>query len=304
MIDFNVIKTKSGKEIYATDLTKLTQGIDPDPNSGSYLCVCPVCQYNHAKGIDGYSYDPNYRKRKLSVDANREVAYCYRAQHAFIDCSDRIIVNLARINPLMQEDVTLIKLANIEDHTDNIRRLTPKHIKYLKDRNPMIDPDLFGIKSFEFWDDRPNVFIPTYWNNELIYYQLRFMDDDIPKYYLPSILRKPLYIPKCKSLDCSKIVICEGVFDAIACYYLYPDRIPVAVFGSDINKYQLGLLRSSIMVDDILIYMDDTSKSKKIKNRLEHSALANYVSKIEIRESDGEDPEEYLRSNYEHLCER
>jgi hypothetical protein len=58
----------------------------------------------------------------------------------------------------------------------------------------------------------------------------------------PPIDFKPPYI--IEKSNVKKFIIVEGVFDAIACLFFYPEYIPFAVLGSQITYYQLELLRS------------------------------------------------------------
>lgn len=291
--EYSLIVTKTGKEVYLMDLESYVGNSTLNDND-HYMVVCPVCKHNHITGEDGYYVDPTYNKAKLSVDKNKEVGYCFRGGHVFVTNSDTLRVRMPKFNLFIDEEVSIIKLPSLDHAKKSFYDLTDSMKEYLHGRNPYIDPVELGIRTMKFWDDRPNVMIPFYWNNDMIYYQLRFTDDKSPKYYHPSIAKKPVYIPKGTPLT-DKWIIVEGVFDAIACLTSYPQYTPIAILGSNMTDYQINLLRSVILPSEILVRMDDDHISKKVMKKLIDSPIAMYVDSIDLIHSSGLDPEEQLR---------
>jgi hypothetical protein len=258
-----------------------------------YACMCPFCYRRHKQ--QGVS---NYSKLKLWIHEDYRYGRCFVCNTVFVTPdSDTIKYGVKSIEPdfnmsewklckLGEDGFFKLSLYNSMDEDD------PIGVDYLAHRIYLYRKmyKLLGIKFH-----RHNPVIPFYYKGELIYYQIRIINPgDGPKYHSPQITYKPPYV--LEHGDNHKIVICEGVFDAIACRILFPDRTPFAVLGSDLTDYQLCMLRS-YCPDDILIYMDKTELSQKIKDKIEY--YIDYAN-ISINNSTGQDPEEYLK---EHLFE-
>ena len=164
-----------------------------------------------------------------------------------------------------------------------------KGIKYLDNRNPFMD-ELYKILKFKFFDG--NIVIPFFRNGELIYYQIRFTGNSSIKYYFPPISAKPIYCIERGEEFKHKIIIVEGVFDAIAALIQCPDYMPVAVLGSSISDYQIEYLRDYCKyLKEIRIWMDETKISIGIANKLK--TVIDYCP-INIIKSYGPDPEEVM----------
>ena len=159
---------------------------------------------------------------------------------------------------------------------------------------------LYKILKIRF-DAEHNPVIPYFYHGNLIYYQIKnaygFRGKSYPPYFNPPIDHKPAYI--IEHGDNTKFIISEGTFDCIADLIMYPNRTPFGVMGSSITDYQIGMLRSYVP-DDILIYMDETSISEKIANK-----IARYIdyADIHIVKSNGEDPEEALKRKIQEQIE-
>lgn len=130
--------------------------------------------------------------------------------------------------------------------------------------------------------------MPFYYHGELMYYQIRFTGNSKIRYFFPPISAKMPYI--IEHGDNKKFIICEGVYDAIACLLQGPSYTPMAVLGSSISDYQLGFLREYVP-EKILVYMDDSEKSKSVASKIR--SVIDYCP-IDIIWSDGTDPEEKM----------
>lgn len=252
-----------------------------------YATLCPVCYERHRM-----SGDSSYHKLKLWIDKSYDFGHCFRCGTVFLTENQSINTGLKRVeSPVNMSNWELCKLGEEgfwtlskfdtfdEDDKDGVDYLAHRVYLYRQ---------MYKYLHIKFKDSNPVV--PFYFNGQLIYYQVRIIDPNSKiKYFSPSIDHKPPYIIENK--DNKKFVICEGTFDAIACRILFPDRTPFAVLGSDITQYQIAMLRS-YCPEDILIYMDKTELSYGIKETIEK--YINYAD-ISIQESDGQDPEEYLK---------
>lgn len=286
------IKNNGERDIYFMDLSKLDLHKVNGKKEG-YIAVCPICKHKHAEGIDGYYLDPNYSKRKLGVDKYKTIAHCYRCDSVILGYKDETKVKIPEFHfkcLLQQDAISVTTLMDAAERYSESKDLTDKERALLKMRNPHLDPDLLGMKVAKW--NRPNILTPFYLNGNLIYYQIRFLDSEHPKYFSPSIKNKPIFIPTSEYKK--DIIICEGVYDAIALLTLYPEYTPVAILGSHITDYQCNLIRKFITPDSISIFMDDTNISEDIYKRLLDTPLASYAE-ISVWESDGLDPEEILR---------
>ena len=95
-----------------------------------------------------------------------------------------------------------------------------------------------------------------------------------------------------------RIVIVEGIFDAIAALIQCPDYTPIAVLGSSISDYQIEYIRAYAgEIWEIRIWMDETDISKRIANKIK--SVIDYVP-IGIIKSYGPDPEEVMNWRMRH----
>jgi len=287
-----LFRSKKGNECLLIDLKSYYEGLDETqvskPTEKDYICECPICA------------EEQHYKHKLYIEKGFNVGHCFRCHTVLIDNTEHndcsYYDNYENFEIPQLEDIsknTLVKLDgdkwNLELY-ESLGNVSKKGLDYLKSRKNSFLDKLYIPLGIRFLGCNP--VIPFYFHNELIYYQIKLIDGDI-KYFSPPIKKKPLYIIEKKSNPNRKFVICEGVFDAIACLILFPDRVPVALLGSTITTYQLWMLNSYAPAD-ILIFMDETRLSQgvyyKIRSYLDYS-------KLSILESDGSDPEEYLYAN-------
>ena len=300
-VDYEFLRMKDGHEVYSTNIEDL---LSPENRKAKGLVyeVCPVCQHKHELGIDGFYLDPHYDKRKLGVFASRTAARCNRCGSIFIDDSGSMNIRIPELNfslGVIRSEIDITVLPEVEQVLRHASELNERELEVLKARNPNLDPKKLGLKTLRSWD-RPNILAPFYLMGTPVYYQLRFLDHEAPKYFNPSIKNKPIYIPKGCNFS-RKIVICEGVYDAIACMSLYPDRMPVAIIGSDLTPYNVNLIRKLITPEDVLVRMDSTKFGEKIAKMVNESPIS-YISgeadvvEIDTNDPKGIDPEEYLRS--------
>lgn len=258
------------------------------PNSGEeIICHCPFCK---AEG---------HTKHKLYIKNDLSVGHCFVCGRAFVNVDTSIDLSFDVPDFLKPSAGSEFNLVTLQDPTWSLDKYNYEFddydevgIKYLESRHPFMK-DLWKPLEFKFWDG--NVVMPFKFNNDVFYYQIRFSnvthDSKKPRYFLPPMPNgtKPPYIIEVG--DCRKFIICEGIFDAISLLIQAPQGFsPFAVMGSSISDYQLGFLRRYVPTE-IIIYMDETAISKRIKARLE--SVIGYCP-ISIVKSNGEDPEENM----------
>ena len=281
-------KTGKGYDLYLLDLESY---YDNMKNLGyckeqkhDHAVLCPICSQEKLLG------NPNYSKLKLWINNDFSYGRCFVCNSVFVSPNDKIERGYIAGN---KNDINNFEVSHLNhiywtyDLFNSMVSYDDVGMEYLSKRHIYLK-ELSKVLGFRFLYHNP--VIPFYFHNELIYYQIRMINPKSGmKYFSPPIENKPAYI--ISNNDNKKIIICEGVFDAIACLIMYPEYTPFAVLGSSITNYQIWMLRSYVP-DDILIYMDNTMLSRNIKD-----SIYRYVdySDIKIIDSDGEDPEEQLK---------
>ena len=270
--------TKKGQDLVVCNLSDQV-----DRLGVKQMIQCPYCSTPEL--TIGYS---DNRRRKLETDGY--VGYCYRCNRAFINpkgLDHPESTEMTEMNMSFNiRNFGFDKLDN--DLFDSSSELSDEGLSYLQKRNPIFSKEFCNLMNIR---SVPNgVCIPFYLSGEFVFYVIRFINaTNGRRYHMPTGV-KPLYIPKL--INQSKFIIVEGVFDAFACMLLYPDYTPCAVLGSKITERQLRYLSDRFSPESILVYLDDTEKSDKTKKYISNNWIGSYD--IDIVESDGTDPEEYL----------
>lgn len=253
-----------------------------------YACLCPICKENHKK-----QGDLNYNKLKLWIDKDFQYSQCWVCGTVFLADNQEISTHVKRLeSSIDMSDWKLCKLGNdgywTLDRFNEFDEFDQEGVDYLAKKRLYLYRDMYKLLKIRFKDHNPVV--PFFYKGELIYYQMRIIDSNSKiKYYSPTIEHKPPYI--LEHGDNKNWVISEGTFDAIADRILFPNCSTMGVLGSDITPYQVAILRS-YCPENIMIYMDKTELSYRIKDTIEK--YINYAE-ITIHPSSGEDPEEALR---------
>lgn len=263
---------------------------------GNYKCQCPYCL--EAYKTD-HTYNGPYEKFKLYVGENFEFAHCFRCDKIFLDIENGNKMEVSTPNYSSDTIKPVYKLQGEKWSVDLFplfSEKTDEGVKYLRSRHRKL-AQLYKLLGIRFFKENP--VIPFFYKGELVYFQIRYVHPEKHqgrKYFNPPIDDKPAYI--IEHGNNKKFVIVEGVFDAIACLLLYPDRTPLAVLQHSITKYQLGMLRSYVP-EDILVYMDSTEFSERVADQIKD--VINYAP-ISVQPSNGEDPEEaYKRIRNEEI---
>lgn len=156
-------------------------------------------------------------------------------------------------------------------------------IEYLVNRNKYVT----DWTKYRLGYDESSVFIPYYYMDRFIFYQLRYYTGD-RRYNMPS-LPSPLYLPHEWDITLPTI-ICEGPFDAIALDTTVGDLFNiVAVIGKELTKYKLRIL-SNLSTSNYYVMLDEYELSEDLINK------NKYLDDARVIYSDGPDPEELLNS--------
>lgn len=295
MVDYKEITTKKGKKVVFCKMDDLLMDIYGvgtmdqvrtflNESTGEYICHCPFCK---AEG---------HTKHKLYVKEDLSEGHCFVCTRAFININNDIDVSFKVPdfgNLLGWKGFNLVPLTDptwsLDKYKYEFDDYSEKGVQYLIGRHGFMK-ELYKILDFKFWED--NVVMPFKYKGEIFYYQIRFTGNSPIRYFFPPISAKPPYvIDHDVKPSGNKIIISEGVFDAIADLIMFPEYIPFAVLGSSISDYQMEFLRE-YLPSEILIYMDETKISRKIADRIK--GTIDYCP-INIIPSDGEDPEENLK---------
>lgn len=296
-MEFTEIHSKNGKTVVFCNFEELLteafevktmKEVEAKTTGDEYICHCPFCK---AEG---------HTKHKLYVKTDLTVGHCFVCCREFINITDHVdltikVPDFSKFLGL-QDQFEVTKLPesseNPEDWTlDRFNYefddFDQRGYNYLLSRHGFMK-DLYKILDFKFLDG--NVVMPFKYHGEVFYYQIRFTGNSKIRYYFPPIQRKPPWILE-HNVDKPRIIICEGIYDAIACLIMAPDFIPCAVLGSSISDYQLSFIREYFPCE-IIIYMDETKISQRIAYKVK--SVIDYCP-IRIIRSEGQDPEEKMK---------
>lgn len=256
-------------------------------DNGEYIIHCPFCKKE------------GHTKHKLYIKSDLTVGHCFVCGRTYIHVSDKLEFRVNVPESILKfgfgsEPFNVVKLTDPDWSLDRLQYEFEDFDKtgydYLCSRHKYMK-DLYQKLGFKFWYG--NIIMPFFYHGEPIYYQIRFSnvghDDKGIRYYFPQISKKPVYIID-HGRGIRKLILCEGIFDAVSLLIQAPDYIPIALMGSSLNDYQIGFIKE-YMPEKILIYMDETSISRRVMNKLK--TRIDYCP-IDIIRSDGEDPEERM----------
>lgn len=290
-MDFKEVETKNGSKLVFCKLEELLtnyygvktmEEVEPFANSGDeYIIHCPFCKKE------------GHTKHKLYVRTDLTVGYCFVCGRKYINITDEVKVDVSipsMLPGLYRKPFNVVKLDHPEWSLNKFKYefddFDQKGYNYLVGRNSYLS-ELYKILGFKFMDG--NIAMPFFYHGEMFYYQIRFTGSSSIRYFFPPISDKPPYI--IEHGDNKKFIVCEGIYDAIACLIMAPEYTPCAVLGSHISDYQIEFLREYVP-DKILIFMDETKISIGIAKKLK--SVIDYCP-IGIIKSGGEDPEECMR---------
>jgi len=136
---------------------------------------------------------------------------------------------------------------------------TPVHRQYLRDR--CIPEDypmgMNGVEPNAKWTPRPGVIVPFTYDNRIVGYTTRFLDDKTPKYIHDM---QPGYVfgTDLQRNNWQHVLVMEGVFDALSLNGL-------AVLHAEINDSQARLIRS--LGREITVVPDQDEAGMKLVDR-------------------------------------
>lgn len=255
--------------------------------------VCPACRA--AKARQG---NPYYSKQKLYIYKDSGVGYCHRCHTVYVPYfepnPDKVLLTIPNFIPEDENNFTQIDtVPDIYNGGMDFYTTAPEISENLRGflgrrRSDSVISHLDELK-FKAYNDE-ELIVPFFWDGEPFFYQISYCHPKSLKYKTPPCKHKPIYV---LNPGHSVVVICEGVFDAIACRELYPSCTIAAIIGSAVTPYQVWMLRK-LLPSQIIVYLDDTELSLSIIDQLKGYPIADYCRLNYVESPNGEDPEEYL----------
>ena len=132
------------------------------------------------------------------------------------------------------------------------------HWDYLRSRGVPIDyPVMTVVENDSVHWTRPQVIVPFTYDNQVVGYSSRMLDDRVPKYIHDT---QPGYVfgTDLQSSDWQHVIVVEGVFDALCIGGL-------AVLHAEINDAQARLIRS--LDKNIIVVPDQDAAGMKLVDR-------------------------------------
>ena len=134
----------------------------------------------------------------------------------------------------------------------------PRHVGYLRDRCAPEDyPFMTVIENDNVHWTRPQIIVPFTYNNEIVGYSCRMLDDRTPK-YINDIQHGYVFGTDLQRDSWQYAIVVEGVFDALAINGL-------AVLHADVNDAQVKLIRS--LGREIIVVPDQDEAGMKLVDR-------------------------------------
>ena len=260
-----------------------------------WVTHCPFCK---AEG---------HTKHKLYIKNDLTVGHCFVCTRAFVNVTDTLKAEVKAPLALTKFgmgpekfEVPVMKSEewNLDRFNYEFDDESEVGMNYLLSRHGFFK-DLAKALGVKFWNG--NVVIPFYNNKNVYYYQIRFVgkSSNTIRYFLPPVTKKSCYIiERFEEEPRHRILIVEGVFDAVAALIQCPDYTPVAVLGSSISDFQIAQIREYAgFVSEVRIWMDETKISLGILKKVR--SIIDYCP-ISIIKSWGPDPEEVLKTRLKY----
>jgi hypothetical protein len=136
---------------------------------------------------------------------------------------------------------------------------TPDHLQYLQERCVPLDYPMgmnAGVPG-EKWSPRPGVIIPFTYDNRIVGYTTRYLDDKTPK-YIQDIQPGYVFGTDLQKPGWQHVLVMEGVFDALSISGL-------AVLHAEINDAQVRLIRS--LGREVTVVPDQDEAGMKLVDR-------------------------------------
>lgn len=298
MIDFEYkeVKTKKGKTVIFCNFEELLtksygvstmEEVEPFANSnGEYICHCKFCK------------EEGHTKHKLYIRSDLTTGYCFVCNRVYINIDDKVDTSFEVPDFLgMLGGYGGFNLVQLNDPVWSLDKFKYEFddysevgYNYLVGRHKYLG-ELYKLLGFKFWND--NVVIPFFYGSDVFYYQIRFTGNSKIRYFLPPISSKPPYIIPREGEARHRIMLVEGIFDAIAVLLQCPDYTPVAVLGSSISDYQLNFIREYAgYINEVRLWFDETKISAKVADIVKRTI--DYCP-MSIIKSYGPDPENILQ---------
>ena len=275
------------KEVYGVNTMDQVEAV-MEKKGTEIIARCPFCKHEHTKS-------------KLYIRDDMTTGWCFLCNRTYINVTDTLNTDVVVPRtfadfgagplkfelPVMKDSEWSLDKYYYEFDDDS-----EVGMKYLLGRHGFFK-DLAKALDFKFWNG--NVVMPFKSKGKVYYYQIRFTGKNNKiRYFLPPVSQKSCYIIERSEEDVRhRILIVEGIYDAISILPQCPDFTPVAVLGSSISDYQIAQIRDYAgYVSECVVWMDETEISVRIKKKVR--SIIDYCP-IHIIKSYGPDPEERLQ---------
>lgn len=267
-----------------TFLSKKLGRYKAHPNN-EYYFTCPFCHHS---------------KAKFAINPAKDKWHCWHC-----GSSGKTIFNLVRVLDLSSDEINELKellgnspkLKVYKDNTDRAELRLPVEYKplweisdsleyrhalsYLKKRNvSMIDIMRYKIGYCETGNFAHRIVIPSFdAENKLNYFVARSYFDSGMKYKNPTVSKNIICFENFVDWNLP-IVLCEGVFDAIA---IRQNAIPL--LGKHIpKKLELALLENKVKTVYVLLDKDAETDAIKMEQKLKQYNIS--VSRVSVNDGD------------------
>lgn len=286
--------SSKGKLVLKVDMDELA-ATDPDRIEmlNDTRIICPLCKAEKTR-----QGNPYYSKRKLYLYKDSGLGYCQRCNTIFVPYfepnPDKIIMRLPHFQ--VEDPYEFTELSKIPalfkggiDYYNNAPPVSNKVKEFLRGRRSDAVMNHWDELKFRAYNDE-EVLVPFFWDGEPFFYQTSYCHPKALKYHTPPVSNKPLYILR---QGCPTVVLCEGIFDAIACLDIYPNCTIAAVLGKAVTPYQVWMLRR-LLPSQIIVYLDKSQLSLNLITQLKEYPIAEYCQFSYVSIEGEEDPDEYL----------
>lgn len=269
--------------------------------NGEYVIHCPFCKESG-----------DHSKHKLYIKETLDLGYCFTCGRSYVNVDDEIKFDVRPPEFTNSLGISMpFSVYTLDDDGDwglNTYRYESSPydkdgLDYLIGRHKYM-ADIYKIIGIKFYEGNPIIPFRLYGNGDVFYYQMRFANKSASKirYFHPNLPgrmegeksgKKPPYVIAKEVEDRTRLIFCEGIFDAISMMITCPSAIPIAVLGSHITDYQMDYIRQFVTPTQILVYMDDYKLSSEMVARLK--SKFDYCSIDIVPSYDEMDPEEKMK---------
>lgn len=261
-----------------------------------HVFLCPFCEEKvEKKDTEG----------KLFFNIVKRCGWCFRCETVIfeeqeekpISSAPRLITGYTSLLSSFSEEKSV---TNLDPVAFQFPLLNEELLRYMENRNPFL-PQLAEFLGLRGWVGKNlGIAVPFYVNNEIVSFQVRYVNRTDGAKYFTAPSAKPPYSPLqiFRPLEWKRqriISLAEGIYDAVSLMCMgYP--CPIAILGSSITGLQISFLRK-LVPEIVYLCFDKKEISFSVKEVLKDNLPS--CQKYSIISSQWErlngDPEDFLR---------